>query len=378
MNIKTAIQVPVVAVSLGLAVLCADTAQVRDINPRAGPSSPGMKITVLGDGFSPTSVVYFGGFAARTTTYFDSSRLEAITPYLRPGEYEVLVETSGMIANSPFHFNAMPAAPDPKIDAALAMAEQGQTDGALDALREIESEDHDYQVRSFARFKISEIYFSRGDWLQWYTESKVYIPESGDSIQTYWPYGLNYARAHYLVNAWQEDPEIDVLLFDITVRKDVTGAKEPRLERGIVRARSGDIAGARADADECMKADLDNPGCTALAAFCAAMAGDKHVEDLLQRAWARVSRARDRASVLALIGEAEYVRGHRAEAEEAWSEAGKLSPRGSELALLAAKKHLKRGEQAVAAILLAEVIAMAPLTEQATEAEALLVGVPSR
>ncbi len=80
---------------------------------------------------------------------------------------------------------------------------------------------------------------------------------------------------------------------------------------------------------------------------------------------------------LGLLGEAAYLRGDSASAEQWWKRAAKRYPLGADLACLAGKKHLARDQQRVAASLLTECTVMAPASKQAGEARQLLESLPS-
>ena len=81
---------------------------------------------------------------------------------------------------------------------------------------------------------------------------------------------------------------------------------------------------------------------------------------------------------LALLGEALYAAGNSRRAQLYWAEAASTYPLAPSLALLQAKKHLWRGEQETAAMLLSETVAMAPGSAQAEEARSLLGGTPAK
>ena len=95
--------------------------------------------------------MYFDGLMARETLFRDESHLEALTPYMRPGQHQVLVKSKDSEAvrlETPF--TATPAPVDLRIDAALSIARAGKVSAALSALDDIAKNDSDYQVRAFA------------------------------------------------------------------------------------------------------------------------------------------------------------------------------------------------------------------------------------
>ena len=357
--------------------------KLYDINPDTGPSTPPTAVTVFGDNFSQDTKVYFDGLMARETLFRDESHLEALTPYMRPGQHQVLVKSKDSEAvrlETPF--TATPAPVDLRIDAALSIAREGKVSAALSALDDIAKNDSDYQVRAFAHYQEGELYFAQGDWQRWLGETMgIYLNAklAGPSVQTYWPYGVANARACFLLNR-SGGPEVDALNYDMAVQWDATGATEPHFRRAIFRARSGKLKDATEDIQFCLRAEPGNPAYLALAAFNATQVGDKSASaKLYQRARAIVSRQiHPDSEALALLGEALYAAGNSRRAQLYWAEAGSTYPLAPSLALLQAKKHLWRAEQETAAMLLSETVAMSPSSAEADEARGLLAGVPSK
>src|SRR6266446_4490240 len=82
-------------VLLGLDTLTSSGVHASDeplltaVEPKNGVTTPGSKVAVYGSGFSPDAIIYFGGLQARETRFMDPSRLETVTPYLRPGSYQL-------------------------------------------------------------------------------------------------------------------------------------------------------------------------------------------------------------------------------------------------------------------------------------------------
>ena len=87
----------------------AEGPKVTAIEPKGGVTTPGANVTVYGTGFSPDAEVYFGGLAVRETKFVSSSTLEVVTPYLRPGTYEVQLKSAGAAVRSEISFAVSPA-----------------------------------------------------------------------------------------------------------------------------------------------------------------------------------------------------------------------------------------------------------------------------
>ncbi len=366
---------------VGVVETCeAQSSRLQFASPQYGLTTPGTKVLIFGDGFASDAEAYFGGMAARETRFVHASTLEVVTPYLRPGDYPVQVKSARKIAVSAVTFTSVPSPVDSKIDAALSLAERGEISAGIRELDQIAQSDPDYHVRAFAQYAKAKIFFAHGDWQNWSDAClSIYLhaKESGMSIQTYWPYRLESARAYYLTQ-YQTGPSNDFLFFDIVVNLDVTGNPEPRFYRALLNARAGKLAMAKADIAFTLAKEPRNASYAALAAFIAALGGAK----LQSEAFGARARALLEADpevdgrALSLLGETAYISRNLEQARSDWAGVGHIYPLGSGIALLAGKKHLWRGEPSIAAMLLSESIAMAQNTAEVQEARGLLDGIP--
>lgn len=344
----------------------ADALQLAAIEPKSGVTTPGSRVTVYGSGFSGDAVVYIGGVQVRETNFISPSRLEVLTPYLRPGIYRIQLKSGGKTIRSEMSFAALPSPIDSEIDRAVALAESGQTATAVDILTAMSKAHTDYQVRAFVQYQIGEIYFAKGDWLRWsWVDIFLDSDKAGPAVQTSWRYRLWLDQTGYLLNLGTK-PEYDLKLADWTVIHDITQDPEPRFYRGLVNARYGNLRQGKEDSDFILAQEPHRTSYRALAAYIAVLGGDK----TQLRSFSAESITDARA--LSLLGEAAYLSGDAAGAQRWWMLAGKEYPLGAGLALLAGKKHLARGHQRIAASLLAECSIMAPNSKEANEARDLL------
>jgi hypothetical protein len=53
---------------------------IVSLGPNSGPATSGTVFSIFGNGFQPGAEVYIGGFPATNETWFDASRLDAISP----------------------------------------------------------------------------------------------------------------------------------------------------------------------------------------------------------------------------------------------------------------------------------------------------------
>ncbi len=367
-------------------VWAAGSLRIDSITPPSEATTPGATVTVQGDGFAPGAQVYFDGLAARQTLFIDSTRLEVITPYLRPGQHDVYVELAGNVVKAAKTFTALPTGIDSKIDAAMTQAELGQVSAALRLLDEVIATTDDNQVRAFAHYQKGQLYYAQRDWNGWHVESALIYDNrhlAGRAVQTYWPYRL--ANAHTVYFHSMQPPNDpccvdDFTSYSDTIRFDVTQNPEPHFYRGLLYARCGKLSEARADSHFCLKADPKNASYAALAAFIAAQAGDKQAAGLSTKARALLALAEtasEEARALALLGETAYVLGDTASAEQDWKEAAEAHQPLADIAFMEGKKHLHRGEQRIAAMLLSECVTMDPGSPMANEAQKLLTGIPA-
>ena len=345
--------------------------QITAVEPKAGITSLGSKVTVYGRGFSPQTVLYFDGLEVRETKFIGPSALEVVPPYLRPGVYMLQLKSGDITVRSEISFTASPSPIDSEIDRAVALAEKGQTDMAIAALTNIAKTCKDYQVRSFAHYQMAQIYFSIGDWWRWGGEAAgPFEREAGRAVQTSWRYRLQYAESVYLLPI-DSDADTPLVLADGMIKYDVTENPEPRFFRGLINARYDNLEKAKVDSDLILRAQPENMSYRALAAYIAVLAGDRtHLQSFS-------SEPINDPSALALLGEAAYLSGHVRDAELWWSQEAKVYPLGASLAYWAGKKHLARGHQRIAVALLTESATMAPSSKEGKEAKDLLSGLHS-
>jgi tetratricopeptide (TPR) repeat protein len=340
--------------------------QIAAVEPQSGVTTPASRVTVRGIGFSADAVVYFGGLQVRETNFLSPSRLEVVTPYLRPGTYQLQIKSGGATLRSEVSFTSVPSPIDAEIDRAVALAQRGQTTAAVDLLITIAKTHSDHQVRAFAHYQIGQVYFAQGDLLSWsWTTVFLDSDKSGMAVQTSWRYRLDSWLSEYLFNR-DTETDHDFKSLDWVVKYDITQNPEPRFYRGLVNARYGNLKKAKEDSDFILKLEPRNPSYRALAAYVAVLGGD---ETLLNKfAGESITEAR----ALSLLGEAAYLGGDSARAQTWWILSAKEYPLGAGLALLAGKKHLARGHKQVAAALLTECTIMAPNSKEAEEARDLL------
>jgi hypothetical protein len=141
--------------------------KVYSLVPQSAVTTPGAQVGVLGSGFAPETVVYFGGVQARSTNFVSPSYLEVVTPYLRPGEHAIELKSGGISASFPVSLQALASDVDAQIDHALLMANQDQDTNALDELEKVAETSDDYQVKAFAHYQKGQIYFAMGDFWRW-------------------------------------------------------------------------------------------------------------------------------------------------------------------------------------------------------------------
>ena len=366
---------PIKELLVALCILCSgiccvaqdpDGAKLIAIEPQAGVTTPGSTVKIYGTGFSPDAVAYFGGLEARETKFISSSTLEVITPYVRPGSYQLQLRSGGIAVRSEVTFAAGASQVDHEIDRSLALARQGNAPAAIAILTSITKTHPDHQVRSFGHYQIGQIYFAQGDWWRWAGEtSGVFDSESGAAVQTSWEYRLSYARSVYLLPV-ESDPDTPLRLADWAVKYDITQNPEPRFFRGLANARYGNLQEAKIDSDFINKAQPENASYRALASYVGVLTGGKIDLESSHLGTTHDPRA------LSLLGEAAYLAGNGAEAHRLWTEAGREYPLGASLALWAGKKHLARGQHRIADSLLTECVFMAPDSNEAREAKDLL------
>jgi len=358
-----------------LALACFAALQPQDLTqaptltsvaPDNGITTPGTNVEVRGAGLRGDAVIYFGGVGARQTTVLSPSQLEVVTPYLRPGSYQLELKIGDAVVRSRVSFTALPAEVDAKIDMALGLAGNGKNTSAIELLTEIYKTNEDYQVRAFAAYQIGQVYYAEGDLWRW-AGAPIFLDsdKSGLAVDTNWRYRSSLDRSTYYLPTGANSSDI-LRMLDWTVQKDVTQNPEPRFFRGLVNARFGDFAKAEADSQFILKAAPENASYQALSAYVAALKGQK--PDLTSLDPERISDGR----ALSLFGEAAYLEGDSDRAQQFWLRAARVYPLGATLAFWAGKRHLKWGQIPVGVSLLRECIAMAPTSKEAKQAAELL------
>lgn len=356
------------AASTSATIRQSNVPQLTAIEPKTGATTPGIKATVYGTGFSSDAVVYIGGLQVRDLRFISPTTLEVITPYLRPGEYKLQLKSGGIPVRSQVTFTASSSQIDSEIDHAISLAREGRTDAAIAILSGIAKTNADYQVRSFAHYQIGQIYLAAGDLLKWgWTLTFLDADKSGTAVQTSWRYGLDNVQSTYFLNSGSS-PEYDLRNADIVVANDVTDNPEPRFFRGLINARYGHLTNAKADSDVILKVEPNNSSYRALAAYIAVLSGNK------TQLQAFSEQAITDVRALSLLGEAAYLSGDTSDAQSWWSQEATVYPLGAKLAYWAGKKHLADGQRRVAESLLEECVAMAPSSKEAKEARELLTG----
>jgi tetratricopeptide (TPR) repeat protein len=344
----------------------ANAPHLTGVAPDIGITTPGSRVSVHGSGFSPDAIIYFGGLQAREISFISPSALEVVTPYLRPGHYQLQLKSGGTTVRSEVVFTAMPSLVDSEIDHAVGLAEKGQVSAAIAVLTGIAKSNSDHQVRAFAHYQIGQIYFAQDDLWRWGSEAAgIFAPDSGMTVQTSWRYRLSSDQSDYILNV-NPNPDHDLVLADWTVKYDVTQNPEPRFYRGLIRARYDDLSEAKIDSDFILKLEPDNSSYRALAAYIAVLAGDKTPLESFTGETIKDARA------LSMLGQAAYLSGDVQGAQKWWVLEAKVYPLGASLAYWAGKKHLARGQQRVAAALLTECTVMASNSKEAKEAKELL------
>ena len=345
----------------------ASAPQIWDIRPRSAITTPGSKVWIYGINFSPREVVYIGGLQVRITTVLGPTNLVVVTPYLRPGAYHLQIRSGHTIVRSAVTFKSVRAPVDMGINRAEALARDGHRSAAINLLTRIATNSPDPQVRAFVHYDAGQIYFSEGDWWRWAGEAATVFDDrrAGMAVQTSWRYRLSTQLAdYYLPTTGQK--ALDLISANWTVQYDATEDPEPRFYKSLIEARYGNLNQARVDAEFALKADPTNQSYRALLVYVSALKGDaKPLKSFIDD-----SLTDPRA--LALLGEAAYVSGDAASARQWWIRAAKIYPLGAQLAYLAGKKHLARGQNRVAESLFAECVAMAPGSRDAIQAAQLL------
>jgi hypothetical protein len=346
--------------------------EITGIEPRAALTTPGAKIIVAGTNLSPDSTVYFGGFEVRELAFINSTTLQVVTPYLRPGSYAVHVKSGGKTIQWQGTFTAFPASVDSEVDHAGMLAERGQPEAAVGILNNIAESFLDYQVRAYARYRSAQVYMASGDYWRAAGEAAlIWNPKAGISIQTSWRYRLLDEETTYALSE-STDHEADLRLAEWAVEKDVTENPEPRFFRALVNARFGNMAKARADSAFILKSEPNNAAYLALAAYIALLEGDK------SRLEASAGEELKDVRAASLLGQAAYIAGDTKAAQDWWAIEAKLDRVGAKLAYWTGKKHLTYGQIRVASALLAECSTISPESTEGKQARELLAGIAGK
>ncbi|MGH9775648.1 MAG: IPT/TIG domain-containing protein [Candidatus Acidiferrales bacterium] len=348
--------------------------QVAGVTPDSGLTTPGSVVDIHGIGFAPDAIVYFGGVQARDTRFLGDGELEVATPYLRPGTYSLQVKTVGVTVRSSVKFKVLPSPVDGEIDRAVNLAVHGDLPGAISILDSIARDNQDYQVRAFAHYQASQLYYARGDWWRWKGEAALIYADarkSGMAVQTSWRYRLAMSESEYLLDS-NPKPDFDLRMADLDVAQDVTDDPEPRFYRALINARYGNLHRAKMDSDFILGMDPNNASYQALAAYVGVLSGDSsRLQSIPYSASIKDARA------LRLLGEAAFLGGDGEGGQRWWSQAVEADPLGAKLSCLAGKKHFARGHEQVAAALLTGCTTMAPSSNEAKDAKDLLAKLPT-
>jgi IPT/TIG domain len=166
-----------------------ETLGVTAVEPRSAPTSPGSRVKLYGSGFTPDTVVYFGGLQAREVKFSSPSVLEAVTRYLRPGMYKLQLRSGNDVLQSEVQFTALASAVDAELDKAASKTADGHASAATELLTALATTNPDYQVRAYAHYRAAQIAFTLGDRWRWADESGSVFEnadESGGAIQSCW------------------------------------------------------------------------------------------------------------------------------------------------------------------------------------------------
>jgi tetratricopeptide (TPR) repeat protein len=345
--------------------------RITAVEPSSALTTPGAKVTVVGANFSPDVAVYFGGLQARELTYINASALQAVTPYLRPGNYRLDLKSGKAIIHSDVSFTALPAPVDSAIDEAERLAAKKEINPAIRLFANIAETHPDYDVRAYAHYRAGGLYLAGGDyWAAGAQAGLIWDRKVSMGVQTYWRYRLLSDEITYSISQ-SNDHDTDLKVADGSVKMDVTENPEPRFWRALVNARFAKMEQAKADLKFALAADPENPSYRALAAYVGVLADDKTQLEAF-----RGQQVND-ASALGLLGQAAYISGDYNGAQTWWEAQGKISVTEAKLACGAGAKHVKYGQTRVGGALLAECAAVASNSREGKEAKELLAGLPS-
>ena len=343
---------------------------ITGAEPSSTATTPGAKVMIVGKNFPRDAIVYFGGLQAREIVFLNTSALEAVTPYLRPGRYKLDLKSGGATIRSDVSFAALPAPADSAIDEAEGLAAKKQIDSALSIFTSIAETHPDYDVRAYARFRAGQLYLARGDyWAAGEQAGLIWDRKVSMGAQTSWRYRLLTEQISYSVSE-SNDRYTDLRAADGSVEMDETENPEPRFWRALVSARFGNMEQARADLRFVLLAEPDNPSYRALAAYMDVLAGHKTQLEALRGQQVDDERA------LRLLGQAAYIMGDYDGAQTWWTGQARVSAVWARMDCLAGRKHVNYGQPRVGAALLAECVSIAPDSREGKEAKELLANLP--
>jgi len=345
--------------------------QITAIEPNSAVTTPGAKIMVIGAHLSPESIVYFGGLQARETAFINSSTLECVSPYVRPGRYKMDLKSGETIIHSNVDFTALPAAIDSDIDRAEGLAAKKQLNDAIGILTSIAATHVDYDVRAYAHYSAGQLYLAQGDyWAAAEQAALIWDAKVSHGVHSSWQYRMLYDQTAYSVSE-SDDQDTDLRIADGSIKWDVTENPELRFWRALVSARFAKMKEAKIDLKFVLAAKPEDPSYRALAAYIGVLAADK-----TQLAVFRGKQLND-ARALALLGQAAYISGDYEGAREWWTAQGKASVASAKLDCWAGRKHLKYGQVQVGTALIAECATVAPDSPEGKEAKYQLANLRS-
>jgi len=346
--------------------------RITAVEPSGAVTTPGAKVVVVGTNFSPDTIIYFGGLQAREITFVNTSALQTVTPYLRPGNYKLDLKSGGAIIHSDVGFTALPASVDLTIDQAESLAVKKQTNAAISLFTNIAATHPDYDVRAFAHYRAGELYLARGDyWAAGEQAGLMWNAKASHGVHSSWRYRLLDEEIVYSVSR-SNDHDVDLKDADWAVKWDITDNPELRFWRALVNARFGKMEQAKADLKFALATEPESPSYQALSLYMAVLAGDKTQLEVFRGQQVNDARA------LALLGQAAYISGDYTSAQAWWEAQAKIGVSQAKLDCLAGTKHVSYGQTRIGAALLAECVAVAPDSREAKEVKEILAGLSSR
>jgi tetratricopeptide (TPR) repeat protein len=349
----------------------AEAPRVTAVEPDRGVTTPGTKVTVVGAHFSSDSIVYFGGLQAREVTFLNSSALQAVTPYLRPGRYKIDIKSGQGVVRSEVGFTAVPAPVDTDIDGAEDLAAKKQTaDAAIGIFTSIATSQPDYDVRAYVRYRAAQLYLQKGDYWAAGEQAALFDRRVSMGVQSSWRYRLLTDEITYSVSE-NNDRDADLKVADWDVKWDVTENPQPRFWRSLISARFGKMEQAKADLKFVLVAEPENPSYRSLAAYINVLTGQKtKLEDF------GGPQVKDEHA-LALLGQAAYLSGDYREAQALWARQAEIGVAQGKLDCGAGRKHLAYGQTRVGTALIAECAAVTPNSREGKQAKEQLAELES-